>query len=79
MTCLLLKEPDKIGNILVSQMISYSIDLVGRCEQLSFGFQYDMIIDKLRTGLAQRRLRHGVKLVGGKVQHGSIVRYLLMT
>lgn len=72
------KEPDKVRYIFKTQVIGYLVYLAAGGQQVSFGFQYDLFINKGGTGFAQRCFGNGIQLIGGKMQQIGILRYLFL-
>jgi len=50
---MLFKEADKIRCVLVAEVISNLIDLVGGSEKISFSLKQDVFVDQLRTSFSQ--------------------------
>lgn len=72
-----LEKPDKIGGVLITQVVGYVFYLVGGGEQVFFGFQNDVFIDQFGSGFADARFGDFIELISGKVHHFRVLRYLL--
>lgn len=78
MTCMFFEESDKVGDIFVTQLVSYLVYLIGCCEKVSLGFQNNMFINKFRTAYTKSRPDDCIKLIGRKIQHVCILPYVFV-
>ena len=79
MTCMFLKEADKIGRVFITQHIRYFLHLLRGGQEVSFCFEKYMFLYKGGGGFAHHGFSDTVELIGGEAHEAGIIRYLFMS